>query len=89
MLGATTALILRAPAVVTAQASIAALRNLGTEADVEVGFAGPHPVQDAGKLVRHRDDRAQNARSLGDPQAPRPQCRSFPNPQQKARSRLA
>jgi len=32
------------------------LRNLGTEADVEVGFADPHPVQDAGKLARHRDD---------------------------------
>jgi hypothetical protein len=43
------------------------LRNLGTEADVEVGFADPHPVQDAGKLARRRDDRAQHARPLGDP----------------------
>jgi hypothetical protein len=65
------------------------LRNLGTEADVEVCFADPHPVQDAGKLARHRDDRAQHARPLGDPQAPRPQCRPFPDPQQKACSRLA
>ena len=33
-----------------------------------------------GKLARDRDDRAQHARSFGDPQAPRPQCRPFPDP---------
>ena len=56
------------------------LRDLGTEADVEVGFADPHPVQDTGKLARDRDDRAQHARPFGDPQAPGPQCRPFPDP---------
>lgn len=61
------------------------LHNLGTEADVEVGFIDPHPVQDAGKLAHHRDGhardgRAQHARPIDDPQAPRPQGRPFPDP---------
>jgi hypothetical protein len=46
-------------------------------------------MQDARELARDRDDRAQHARSLGDPQAPRAQGRPCPDPQQKARSRLA
>jgi hypothetical protein len=36
------------------------LRDLGTEADVEVGFTDPNPVQDAGKLARHRSVIAHN-----------------------------
>jgi len=65
------------------------LRNLGTEADVEIGLTDPHPMQDARELTRDRSDRAQHTRSFGDPQAPRPQRRPFPHPQQKACSRLA
>jgi hypothetical protein len=65
------------------------LRHLGTEADVEVGFTDPHPMQDARELTRDIGDRAQHARPFGDPQAPCPQCRPFPDPQQKACSRLA
>ena len=49
----------------------------------------PHPVQDARKLACDRDDRAQHARPFGDPQAPRPQRRPFPDPQQKACGCLA
>jgi hypothetical protein len=65
------------------------LRNLGTEADVEVGLTDPHPMQNARELTRDRSDRAQHARPFGDPQAPRPQCRPFPDPQQEACSGLA
>ncbi|MET4803814.1 enoyl-CoA hydratase-related protein [Bradyrhizobium sp. LB11.1] len=32
------------------------MRDLGAEAGFEVGFVDPHPVQDAGKLARNRDD---------------------------------
>jgi hypothetical protein len=65
------------------------LRDLGTEADMEVGFADSHSMQDTRELARDRDDRAQHARPFGDPQASGPQCRPFPHPQQKACSRLA
>jgi hypothetical protein len=41
------------------------LRNLGTKADFELGFTDPHSMQDAGKLARHGDDRAQHAGPLG------------------------
>jgi hypothetical protein len=64
------------------------LRDLGTEAYVEVGFVDPHSMQDACELARDCDDRAQHARPFGDPQAPRPQCRPFPDPQQKACGRF-
>jgi hypothetical protein len=65
------------------------LRDLGTEADVEVGFPDPHSMQDTCELARDRDDRAQHTRPFGDPQAPRTECRPFPDPQQEACSRLA
>ena len=53
------------------------LRDLGAEADVEVGLVDPHAMQDAGELARDSDDRAQHARPLGDPQTPRPQRDHF------------
>jgi hypothetical protein len=48
------------------------LRNIGTEANVELGLADPHPMQDARELARDRSDRAQHARRFGDPQAAMP-----------------
>jgi hypothetical protein len=56
---------------------------------VEVGFPDPHSMQDTCELARDRDDRAQHTRPFGDPQAPRTECRPFPDPQQEACSRLA
>jgi hypothetical protein len=50
------------------------LRYLGAEADVEIGLADPHPVQDARELACNRDDRTQHARPFGDAKAPRSQC---------------
>ena len=90
MLDATPALILRASCSrLLRRFQSQPLRHLGAEADVEVGFADPHAMQDTGELTRDRDDRAQHARSLGDPKTPRPQCRPLPDPQQKACGRLA
>ena len=56
------------------------LRDLGAEADVEVGFADPHPVQDTGKLARDRDDRAQHARSSWRSAGPRPAMPTISGP---------
>jgi hypothetical protein len=61
------------------------LRDLGTEANVEVGFADPHSMQDTCELARDRDDRAQHARSFGYPQ---PQARKADHFRTR-RSRLA
>jgi len=56
---------------------------------VEVGLADPHPMQNACELARNGDDRAQQVRPLGDPQAPRAQGGPCSDAQQKACSRLA
>jgi hypothetical protein len=41
------------------------LRHLGAGADLEVGFADPHPMRNACELACDRDDREQHARPLG------------------------
>ena len=77
MLGATPALIFRAPAQVTVQAS---LRDLGAETDVEVGFADPHSMQDARELASHGSDRAQHARPFGRSAGPTPAMPTISGP---------
>jgi|SRR5450631_4464438 len=63
--------------------------TLAPKPTLKVTPVDPHAMQDAGELARDRDDRAQHARSLGNPKAPGAQCGPLPDAQQKTRGRLA